>query len=97
VNTLENQLRRWSREAALQFLSGLIFELTIRGRYFYDEPDSHRQMVVTNEAIHRIAGHLRDLQDTRVDMTPSRAEGIAAAATLLAPDLVEKLIQRLPA
>ena len=80
----------------VHILSGLIHELTVRSRYFYDEPDSHRQMVGTNEAIHRIAGHLLYLQDARMGMTAGRAGGIAEAATLLSPEQVERLIQRRP-
>jgi hypothetical protein len=78
-------LRSADRGNVLRFLCQQINELTIYARANYDAPDSHKRLIETNEAIHHLLGHLRDLLKPSEELTASRAEGILEQAALLSP------------
>ncbi|GEM_PF-2078096 len=83
MQDLHDRLMVVDRPAILLMLSELIQALTIRSRYFYDASDALTGLQETNEAIHRVCGHLRDLIDPVEPMTVSRADGICEASELL--------------
>ena len=68
-------------------------ELTILGRTFYNDPDEQRWLQRTNEAIHRLSGHLRDLCDRGELYTPSRADGIFEQLKLLPEESLKRLYE----
>lgn len=78
------------RGALLWVLSQAIHELTIRARLFY-EPDEVVRIQETNEAIHRVSGHLRDLIDMNEPFTPRRADSVGEALKLLDPATLDRL------
>jgi hypothetical protein len=92
MDTLQQRLLRGDRTILLRFLSQLISQLTILARSHYDHPQSQRLLVETNEAVHRLAGHLRDLVDAGEPLTESRAEAISAHADLLSSLELERLV-----
>jgi hypothetical protein len=71
-------------------LCQLTHELTIRARFYYDEPEGIGAMRETNEAIHRVSGHCRDLTNHDEPFTSSRAEGIGEALKLLTPAALDR-------
>jgi len=79
------------RPELLALLAAAIGELTIRGRYYYDEPDALVRLRETNEAIHCVAGHLRDLADHNEVLTSSRLDGIFEQLRLLPPSRILNL------
>src|ERR1700742_5243578 len=91
MDNLQTRLFAASREAVLRFIASGIHDLTVRARSFYDEPDSHAGMRETNEAIHRLVGHLRDLTSPEEPLTLSRIEGIAGNIGLLSPNQVARI------
>lgn len=92
MQTIEERLLAADRATLLLFLGGLLQELTIRARSYYDQPDSHARMVETNEAIHDVSGHLRDMLDSSEEMTPTRAGSAGACAALLVPNALNRLL-----
>ena len=80
---IRDRLMAAGRAKLLALLLASIGDLTIRGRYYAREPDALDRMRETNEAIHRVAGHLRDLVDESEPCTGSRADGILEALALL--------------
>jgi hypothetical protein len=84
------------RERQLRFMASAITEFTIQARAAYNGPDASNQMLVANEAIHRICGHLRDLTDPEEAMTESRASALAANVDLLHPNAVVGLLGYAP-
>ena len=83
MKKLQQQLMAVDRRTLLAMLAQVVHELTIRGRYFCDHTDAFEEMRKTNEAVHRVSGHLRDLIDPIEPLTATRADGIAAASELL--------------
>ena len=72
MERLKTRLTGARRSELLWRLAAVISELTIRGRSSYDSPDAGERLLETNEAIHRVAGHLRDLTNHREIFTASR-------------------------
>ena len=68
-----------------------ITELTVRGRSYYDSADIGERLQETNEAIHRLAGHLRDLSNYEETLTASRADGVVEQLRLLTPSALSRL------
>jgi hypothetical protein len=91
MDQLRARLAAAQRPELLRLLGGLIVELTIRGRAHYDEADAAERLRETNEAIHRLAGHLRDLSNNEEMFTASRADGIVEQCGLLAPSTISRL------
>jgi hypothetical protein len=58
-----DRMRAAKRPELLLLLAAAITEITIFGRAHYDGEDALSHLRRTNEAIHRLAGHLRDLCD----------------------------------
>ena len=56
-----DRMRAAQRPELLKLLARTITQITILGRDYYDDEDSISHLRQTNEAIHRLAGHLRDL------------------------------------
>jgi len=75
----------------LALLAAAINVLTIHGRAHYDSPDVIDRLRETNEAIHRLAGHLRDLCDPNEVYTASRADGVAEQLRLLHPSAISRI------
>jgi hypothetical protein len=75
----------------LKLLAQVINHMTIRGRSYYDSPDATVRLRETNEAIHQIAGHLRDLCDPNEVFTASREDGVAEQLRLLPPVSIDLL------
>ena len=93
--TFEMRLTNAPRDKLLRLLSRLIHELTITGRFYASVPPAQGRngLVRVNEAVHRLSGHLRDLQHPQEPMTESRAAGITEAATpLINSDRLSKLV-----
>jgi hypothetical protein len=93
MNNLQQRLMTADRSTLLGMLAQVIHELTIRARYFYDRTDALEGMRETNEAIHHVSGHLRDLIDPIEPMTDSRADGIAAASELLPQRAITRIYE----
>jgi hypothetical protein len=81
------------RAELLMLLAAVICDLTIRGRAYYDDPDVVDRLRETNEAIHRLCGHLRDLCDPNEVFTVSRMHGVAEQLKLLAPSAISRLCE----
>jgi hypothetical protein len=79
------------RESVLRFVASGIHGLTIRAGSFYDEPESWGRMRETNEAIHRLSGHLRALILPEEPLTESRVAGITRQVALLPRDEVARI------
>jgi hypothetical protein len=92
MSTLQQRLLKAERPTVLWFASQLIHHLTIRARAHYDRPESHSALIETNEAIHRLASHLRDLTNDSEPLSDSRAAAICAHADLLTRSEAERLI-----
>jgi len=71
-----------------------INELSIRNRAHYDQPDALHRLIQSNEAIHRLSGHLRDLIDPDEELTESRRDGILEQLQLLPPSALDRLATR---
>ncbi len=90
--TITERLAAADRPSVLRFLSAVINELTILARSVYDHPESHARLVETNEAIHRLSGHLRDLSDPQESVTASRAQAAAAELGLLSDTVISRIL-----
>ena len=91
MEDIEQRLMKIERPKLFLVLSGTINQLTIRARFFYDQPDAIVEMRKTNEAIHRVSGHMRDLIDASEPLTPSRTNCIAESSKLLTPAALDRL------
>ena len=88
-----DKMRAAKRPELLLLVATAITGLTILGRAHYDDEESVRHLRRTNEAIHRIAGHLRDLCDPDEAFTESRAAGISAQLALLHPSAIDRICE----
>lgn len=79
------------RSTLLMQLARGITQLTLRNRYYYDDPHATQRLVEGNEAIHRLNGHLRDLLDPDEELTESRKEGIVEQLSLLSPPVLDRI------
>jgi hypothetical protein len=77
MEDLKPHLRDAARPAVLQFLANAMSELTLHGREAYDADHGPSTLKRVNEAIHHLAGHMRDLFDHDEPMTDSRIDGMA--------------------
>jgi hypothetical protein len=93
MNNLQQRLITADRSTFLVMLAQVIHELTIRARYFYDRTDALGGMRETNEAIHHVSGHLRDLIDPIEPMTAGRADSIVAASELLPQRAIARIYE----
>lgn len=93
MDHIKQRLGEVERPRLLWLLSQLIHELTIRARFYYDQPDAAGRMQETNEAIHRVAGHTRDLTNADEPFTNSRAASIGEALKLLTPAALDRLYE----
>jgi len=93
MDQIKQRLKAIERPRLLWLLSQLIHELTIRARFYYDQPDAVDRMRETNEAIHRVSGHSRDLTNPDEPFTPSRADSIGEALKLLTPPTLDRLYE----
>jgi hypothetical protein len=91
MERIKQRLGIVERDTLLWVLCQAIHELTIRARFFYDQPDAAGEMQETNEAIHHVSGHLRDLIDRNEPFTSSRADGVGEALKLLTPTALDRL------
>jgi len=79
------------RPRLLWLLAQLIHELTIQARFCYGQADAAARMRETNEAIHRVSGHVRDLTDNDEAFTASGTDSIGEALQLLPPAAIDRL------
>ena len=86
-----DRMRAAQRPELLKLLARTITEMTILGRSYYDEQGCVSHLRQTNEAIHRLAGHLRDLCDPDEAFTESRADGVRNILALLHPSSVSRI------
>jgi len=91
MDDIRQRLETIERTNLLRLLSQLIHELTIHARCYYEGPDAIGTMRETNEAIHRISGHLRDLIDVAEPFTSSRADSIGDYLKLFTPAALDRL------
>ena len=91
VLKLVGRMRAAKRQELLMLLAAAITEMTIRGRAHYDDEEATRFLRQTNEAIHRLTGHLRDLCDPDEAFTESRAAGIGEQIAILHPMAVARI------
>lgn len=89
MDHMKQRLGAVERSRLLWLLSQLIHELTIRARFYYDQPDAAGRMQETN----RVAGHSRDLTDANEPFTASRADSIGEALKLLTPAALNRLYE----
>ena len=94
MDLFRSKLLEVSRPVLLRTLAAAIGELTIEGRGFY-EPERFDRLRETNEAIHRVAGHLRDLTNPEEKLTLSRLDGIVEQLRLLPSSVIEDLFRKL--
>ena len=85
------QMRIAKRQELLILLAAAITQMTILGRAHYDAEDSTKRLRQTNEAIHRLTGHLRDLFDPNEAFTESRAAGIGEQLAILHPLAIARI------
>ncbi|WP_156135565.1 hypothetical protein [Novosphingobium malaysiense] len=93
MNNLQQRLMTADRPTLLVMLAEAIHELTIRARYFYDRTDALGGMQETNEAIHHVSGHLRDLIDPIEPTTASRGDSIVTASELLPQRAITRIYE----
>jgi hypothetical protein len=93
---LEEQLLAAERDNALRFLASAIHAMTLVGRDAYRSSAAEIQLTASNEAIHRLSGHLRDLCDLQEPLTRSRAQGIAEAIGLMSTTDLNRLLAHSP-
>ncbi|WP_161912131.1 hypothetical protein [Methylosinus sp. C49] len=91
IQTID-RMRLANRQELLTLLATAITEMTISARAHYDVDDSVSHLRQTNEAIHRLAGHLRDLCDPNETLSESRAAGIGGQFTLLPPSAITRIL-----
>jgi hypothetical protein len=90
VHRLRAQIAQVQRPELLKLLAAGINDMTICGRSHYDSPDMIDGLRRTNEAIHRLSGHLRDLCDPDETLTSSRAEAISELLGSYAPSAISR-------
>jgi hypothetical protein len=73
------------RPELLRFLVSVISEITVFGRSYYGARDEIARLSQANEAIHHVAGHLRDLWNPNEAFTENRAQAIVEELELLHP------------
>ena len=88
-----DRMREAKRPELLLLLAAAITEMTIFGRAHYDDEDSQNHLRRTNEAIHRLAGHLRDLCDPDEAFTESRAAGVGEQLAILHPSAIARIYE----
>jgi hypothetical protein len=93
MEELRFRLLAATRPELLVFLAAAISDMTIYGRSHYDSADAADRLRATNEAIHRLVGHLRDLIDLNEPCTESRVGGIAEQLGLLPPTAISRLLK----
>ena len=93
MDHIKQRLGGIERSRLLWLLSQLIHELTIRARFYYDQPDTAGSLQETNEAIHHVSGHTRDLTNADEPFTASRTESIGEALKLLTPAALNRLYE----
>lgn len=93
MESIKPRLMTIERVTLLAVLAKAIHELTIRAQSFYDQPSAIDGMRETNEAVHSVSGHLRDLIDANEPLTSSRAEAIVEAISLLTPAALNRLCE----
>jgi hypothetical protein len=84
------------RAELLMLLAAVINDLTVRGRAYYadcNDADVVDRLRETNEAIHRLSGHLRDLSDPNEGFTVGRMHGVAEQLWLLTPSAISRLCE----
>ncbi|MGF1622527.1 MAG: hypothetical protein ACFCUR_18190 [Rhodomicrobiaceae bacterium] len=91
VSQLIARMHTAERPELLMFLAEVIMEMTIFRRLHYEAEDPAGHLRQTNEAIHRLAGHLRDLCDPDEAFTESRAAGIGEQLALLRPSTIARM------
>jgi len=91
MDHIKQRLGKLERMRLLWILSQFVHELTVRARGYYDLPEGLGGMQETNEAIHRVSGHLRDLAEENEPFTSSRADSIVEALKLLTPAALDRL------
>ena len=89
---LIDRMRASGRPELLMLLAKVIVEVTIQGRSHYDDENANGYLRQINEAIHRLAGHLRDLSRQEEIFTESRAAGIGEQLVLLYPDAIARIL-----
>jgi hypothetical protein len=91
VQQVIDRMHAAKRPELLMLLAAAITEITIFGRAHYDDTDPVGPLRQTNEAIHRLAGHLRCLADPSEAFTESRAAGITEQLVLLPPAAISRI------
>jgi hypothetical protein len=91
MEELKLRLLELPRSALLGLLGAAFIELTISGRASYDQPDVVERLRETNEAIHHLSGHLRDLSSPGEAITDSRVEGIIEQLRILPSSALQRL------
>lgn len=91
IQTID-RMRAANRQELLTLLATAITEMTIFARAHYDGDDSLSHLRQSNEAIHRLAGHLRDLCDPDETFSESRVAGIGGQFALLPPSAITRIL-----
>jgi hypothetical protein len=94
ATTAELRLRllQLPRSALLRFLGSALMELTMNGRASYGRPDVAERLMETNEAIHHLSGHLRDLISPDETITESRMDGILEQLRAVPPSALQRAL-----
>jgi len=91
VQQAVDRMRAATRPQLLILLSTAILEMTMLGRAHYADKDPASYLRQTNEAVHRLAGHLCSLSDPAEAFTESRARGIGEQLGILHPSAVARI------
>ena len=91
VGRVIDRMRAAQRPELLMLLASAITEMTIFGRVHYSAENSAGHFRQANEAIHQLAGNLRDLCDADETFTESRAAGVGACIALLHPTAITRI------
>ena len=86
-----DRMRAAQRPELLMLIAATISEMTIFGRAHYDDKDPVGPLRQTNEAIHRLSGHLTSLADPTEVFSESRAAGIIEQLVLLPPAAIARI------
>ncbi|HEY3812669.1 MAG TPA: hypothetical protein VGL66_05550 [Caulobacteraceae bacterium] len=92
MEDLKSHLRNASRPALLAFLANAMSELTLHGRSSGDDEHGHSKLKRINEAVHHLAGHMRDLFDHDEPVTDSRIDGMAEHLSVLAQAHLHRIL-----
>lgn len=84
-----------TRKPQQLFIAALLHHLTISARDHYDSPEAATKLSLANEAIHRLAGHLRTILESDAPIEDWRIAQIDNLLSQLHPANLARLAETL--